>query len=131
MRFAICDLKSRWVRVPKSKIANLKAQMGEIENGLPIDIPAVADPDQMNDSVLRIDFVDHPVVAVSEGITAMFLSLERFALKGIGRQSLNERDESGNDEGVGPPELPEISSSSRIRLDPKARGGHVSARARK
>ena len=71
----ICDLKSRWVRVPKSKIANLKAQMGEIENGLPIDIPAVADPDQMNDSVLRIDFVDHPVVAMSEGITALFLSL--------------------------------------------------------
>ena len=79
----------------KSKIEN----RFDHQRGLPIDIPAVADPDQMNDFVLRIDFVDHPVVAVSEGITASFLSLQRLALEGIGRQPLNEGDESGNDGG--------------------------------
>jgi hypothetical protein len=52
---------------------------------LPIDIFPMTRPDQVNDLLLRIDFVNDSEVTVPERIAASFFPLEWFALEGVSR----------------------------------------------
>ena len=87
---------------------------------LPVDVPAITHPDQVNNAVLCVDLIDDAVVPVSERIAALLRSFQRFALVGISGEPIYETNELVDNGWVGTLKFLEVSICLRIDFDPEA-----------